>query len=1096
MTLPEASPSIVKQAQGLIHKVMTTPNSSKIIGEHLPSDVLMAHRPQSIAESYRHGQAVAHILAGWEAGAMLQAAGLLHSFAYKKLLSIEQIAAECDPQVAFLCDQYWRIVRQIPEGQRRGKPQATKRVKLYIAAYCDFALALLGAANLWDHFIVARQSDAAFQRIFADEAQDVIIPLLEMLGMWGLKTEIEAWLMQRGQHQQDYHLLVKRLTQMEETRVQGFERVKEKLQAQLPRAQLSCHLPLPAQIYDPRFPEKAHPEALQKLTVNILMNSEEECYLALRWIHRFWAPVEHGLLDYIGQSKLNGYRSLQTTVIIPLDNNHIRTQFIIRTHEMEKINQWGLLALQAEVQPPVELSRTWWRNRAADYAKICSAPLGALPATLYVFSPQGELFPFRRGCTVVDYAYQVHSELAHQCKRFKVNGEVVSPTTILRHLDLVELERDPQFPGPTLVWLAAARTERARSHIGRLLKRQKQDHLQGRAVLDRQLRELEEHYRIGIPSYRLDQALNQVVRQLNFERLEKLLAEIAAGRVATDPILHPLFSEEVARQVELPPGVRLRPNQLSLAQCCKPRPGDEIVGRARQQEGRVNHLKIHRADCPQIRDFTQQIVLKWRLQPLLNVVARLEVTALAEDRLLSDALQVFEPGSSHVTLHKVDAIARHGMAHLSFTVEARNRQLIDKIAQTLRQLPGYKINEVRQMALLFSEREELVRPMTATGFNPYRRHPVQEREMFFGRAEELARCYNLLRSGVGVIFVQGQKRVGKTSLLFHLKKHYLNHRSKTPVFIDFQLLSHIGGPSFYYEIASAVYNDLQVDHHLGELEPPLRELFEMDPTRQLMSYLKSIQSHFGFRKLVLLIDEFSRTIDTYQQNNLDDTLFQQWRGIIQATIPQVSYVMVVQQQTYDRLQQQTDQQRLAPIWHLLELGETMPLRPLNEQDAYQLIERPTYNHLEYSPEALHLIWRLTGGSPFLIQAFCFNLVRHMTLGNRREVEINDVEAVQLDFMHPGESLFAHLLDMIQSPAAEAVCRYLSRTLHETDQPVSLEELHQALLHLSEKQLDDTLEKLVGQDILVETKPEAWQFTSLLFGRWLAVNRILEQHGLN
>jgi (p)ppGpp synthase/HD superfamily hydrolase len=1083
------------QAMALVQKLMGVTHRDKA-GGPLPPQGLMAHRPHSLAESYRHGQAVTRILAGWQTDPAVQAAGLLHSFVYKKMLSPEQIAAECDPRVAFLCNQYWQILSQIPDSQRRGRPQATKRVKLYMAAYCDFDLAFLGAANLWDHFSVARQSDTAFQRLFADEAQEVMIPLLEMLGMWELKTEIETWLMQRGQHQQDYQFLVKRLAQLEETRVQSFELVKAKLQPRLPTAQLSCPLPAPAQIYNPHFPEKAHPEALQKLTVNVLMETEEECYLALRWIHCFWEPAEHSLVDYIGQSKLNGYRSLQTTVIIPMGNNHVRTQFIIRTQTMEKINQWGLLALQSQSPQPVELPRTWWRDRTDAYAKICSAPLGALPATLYVFSPQGELFSFRRGCTVVDYAYQVHSEVAHQCKRFKVNGEVVGPTTVLRHLDLVELERDPQFSGPNQVWLAAARTDRARGHIERFLKRQRQDHRHGRVVLDRQLRDLEEHYRISISPYRLDQVLNQVARQLNFERLETLLAEIAAGRVATDPILHPLFAEEVTRQVELPAGVRLRNNQLSLAQCCKPRPGDDIIGRARQREGQIIQLKIHRADCPRIKHFAESVALKWRLQPRLNAVARLEVTALAEDHLLADALQVFQPGSAHMMLHKVDAIARNGTAHLSFTVEARDRQMITKLAQELKQLPGYTINEVRQMELLFAEREELMRPMTPTGFNPYRRHPVQDREMFFGRSDELAQCYNLLWTGVGVIFVQGQKRVGKTSLLFHLKKYYLNHRSKTPVFIDFQLLSNLNGPAFHYEVASAVYNDLQAGHHLGDLEPPLRELFEIEPTGQLIAYLKRIQSHFGVKKLVLLIDEFSRTIDAYQQNRLDDALFQQWRGVIQATVPQVSYVMVVQQQTYDHLRQQTYEHLLTPIWHLLELGETLYLKPLSEQDAYQLIQRPTHNHLEYSPEALHLTWRLTGGSPFLIHAFCFNLVRHMAAGNRREVEWSDVEAVQLDFMHPGESLFAHLLDMVQSPPAEAICRHLARALNQADQTVSRRDLALALPHLSEKQLAEALEKLTDQDILVEVKPDTWQFASLLFGRWLAINRILEQHGLN
>jgi GTP pyrophosphokinase len=113
--------------------------------------------------------------------------------------------------------------------------------------------------------------------------------------------------------------------------------------------------------------------------------------------------------------------------------------------------------------------------------------------TLYVFSPHGQLFQFHRGCTVVDYAYFVHSDLADQCLHFKVNGQRVEPSTVLRHLDLVELEHDAHAPGPTQVWLNAARTSRARSKIKRFLKRRGQDVFQGERIVREQLSRLAEH---------------------------------------------------------------------------------------------------------------------------------------------------------------------------------------------------------------------------------------------------------------------------------------------------------------------------------------------------------------------------------------------------------------------------------------------------------------------------------------------------------------------------------------------------------------------------------------------------------------------------
>lgn len=1082
---------VVTRAQALAQQTVETYSSNTAIADCLPPDAFMAHRPKTLAESYQHGAAVAQTLAQWQAEPALQAAGLLHSFVCKGVLPAEQIVDTCNERTAFLCQTYWHILQQTPE-QQRGKAHVIKRVKLFIAAYRDPALAFLSVASLRDHFVLARQSDPSLQRLFANEAREVMLPLLDMLGMWQLKTEVERWVMKRGQSRQDYQHLEKRLWQTEKTRVNAFEQVKQKLQPELPpTARLSYKPPTPAQIYRPHLPEKAHQEAFQKLTVDVLVGTEEACYTALRWIHRFWPPVEYSLVDHIGLSKLNGFRCLQTTVIVPLGSNHVRADFNIRTYEMEQINKWGLAALLMKERQNAELTGAWWRNREEGVKKISSAPLGGLPETLYVFSPQGQLFRFHRGCTVVDYAYQVHSELAHQCKRFKINGEGMSATTVLRHLDLVELERDPQFPGPNKAWLNAARTDRARSHIERFLKRQSQGHLQGQQMINRQLKELSEHYRIDIPEHRVEQALKQATRQRDFERTEHLLAEIAAGRVSTDPILHPLFAEEVVRQLELSNGARLLPHQMNLAQCCKPRPGDDIIGRAKYRDGQMVRLKIHRADCPRIAHLPGAIELQWRLQPQLNTVARLEVIALAEDNLLLDTLKLLHVDMPQITLHKVESISRNGIARLSFTVEARDQQLIDKIKQNLENLSGYKINQVRQMQLLFSEREELARP-TTPAYNPYRRHPVRDRDMFFGRTEELAAIYELLNLEAGVIFVQGQKRVGKTSLLLHLTKHYLNRRPTVPVFIDFQMLGSLTPPTLHYELAHAVYNSLQANTRIVELEPPLKDLFEMDPTPQLIDYLKNAQSHLGVKKLVLLIDEFSRTIDAYRQNKIDDTLFQQWRGVIQATVPNVSYVMVVQQQTFNHLRRHQNRPDVIPIWHLLELGETLLLKPLSESDARQLIERPTYNHLEYTPQAIRYVWRLTGGRPFLIHAFCFNLVRHLAHQNRRQVGRQDVDTVQAEFMHPHESLFAHLIDVIKEiPHAVSICKQLTRQLRHADRPVALAEIHAALPQIPDTRLRNSLQKLTDQHILIEPEPDKWQFASLLFGRWLAVNTVLD-----
>jgi len=1090
MTATVTSP-VMFQAQALAESLVGSDETTVTFPNTGP-DSFMGLRPNSLAESYRHGQKVAQVLAGWQADADLQAAGLLHSLVWQDVLGPERITVACGQRVSFLCGEYRRILQQQPEGRRSGLPRVLRRIKLFTAAYREPDLAFLGVASLYDHFILARQGEAPYRRSFVDEARQVMVPLLEMLGMWELKDKIEAWVMQQGQSRRDYEYLSKRLVQTEEARRQAFELISIRLRPVLPeKADLACKIRSPVHIYNPHLPQKTHPEDLQKLSVDVMVESEADCYEALRWIHHFWKPAEGSLSDYIGTSKINGYRCLRTAVILTQEAGHIRVHFHIRTRQMDEVNRWGLAALRLRDRYQVVLPQAWWSQRAETYAQISSAPSGSLPETLYVFSPQGEVFRFHRGCTVVDYAYAVHSEVAHRTKRFRVNGEVVGPTTILRHLDLVELEQDPQFSGPNRVWLTAARTSRARSHIERFLKRKGQGSAQGQKLFERELQKLKTYYRLDIPEHQVERALHQMARQLKLDRPEDVLAEIAAGRLTSDPLLHPLFSEEITRQVQLPSGLRLFPHQLNLAQCCKPRPGDDIVGRPRLRRADVVGLKIHQAGCPHIVDNQRTVPLTWRFRPRLKTAVRLEITGLHEIHLLDEILQLFYTGLPQLVLHKIEYVTRNGVARMACTIEAKDQALIDLIVQKLEQLPNRKINEVRQMQLLLSEREELART-GPTSFNPYRRLPVRDREMFFGRSEELAYVYELLRAGVGAIFVQGQKRVGKTSLLLHLKEYYLDRSFAVPVYIDFQILGHLTGPAFfYYRIANAVYNELQADDRISYVGPPLWELFKGAPLNELTTYLRSVQSHFGSTRLVLLIDEFSRTIDAYRQQKLDHDFFQEWLGLLQATMPHISYVMVVQQQTYNAMLEQIAEHSLDPIWQLLQIGETLAVKPLSEKDARQLIERPTYNYQEYSTDALQYVWRLTGGSPFLIQTFCFNLVRHMARGARRRVELADIKVVAEEFMHPNESIFAHLLDMVRG-VGQKVCWQLTQFLDETDQAVPLAELSAALPDVPAERLLSAVQELAGQHILIETEPDTWQFASLLFGRWLARNTVLEQ----
>jgi len=1044
-----------------------------------------------------HGLAVARTLAQWQASPELVAAGLLHTFLWKKLATPEQIAQLCGWDVAALCRDHQRILQEEPLNRRPGTPNVHRRIRFYVAAYRDPRLALLGVADIWDHFRSAREGAGPERRTFAQEARECYVPLLEMLGMRALQDELADWAFEQAERKA-YQKLQRLLAADRPLHQQAFEQVLAALPPALPEAEPPVwEKHRPARVYDGRYSELAHPEVFQTVSIKLVVPEEKRCYTALQAIHRIWRPLEGRVADTVSICKLNGYRALETTVETFVENaRRLLLHFTIVTPEMDAINQQGLAAVLGRGPSAPELANAWWNRREEANRHIHSAEPGAQPETLYVFSPQGELFSLPQGCTVVDYAYRVHSHLANQCRTFWLNGVPVEPMTRLHHLDLVWVEQDPRAPGPTQAWLNAARTSRARQLVRRFLRRQGHSFQTGRHILERRRQKMEQHYGFRLLNEDVERTLREATRKLKLGRVESLLEKIADGHLSVDKLLHPLFAREIARQILLPEELRLGVHQVQLAQCCRPRPGDDILGRVRRRGGRAVGISVHRVDCKDHlkANRVETVPLEWRLIPLQRSVDRLVMQARDSSGILGQVLEHIYARQPKMTLHEVRAVARHGRARLELTVEAEGENLLEDLVADLEVLPGHQVDEVRRMGLLPSEVEALALPIN-TPTNPYNRLPVEDPDLFYGRKEELGRIHRWLLDNQGMICIRGQQRVGKTSLLLQVKRQY----SQTgldehlypvypglylPIVVDFQTFGHMESNQLFYAVAEAVFNELQHRGRIGSVGAPPRTLFQISPAQQLISYLRDIHAQAGLR-LLLLLDEFSTTIDAYHQQVLDGHFFSQWKGLVTATRDFASYVAVIQEQTYSQLSQSAAASVPAePAWQALQLGPSLVLSPLHQQDARDLIQRPVRNYFEYAPEALERVLQLTGGSPFLIQGFCYSLVNHMAHTQRRRVELADVKEVERSFLRPGENLCTHLVGRVHG-LAMPICTELARLTYPDGRPVAQERLLEALPDMDPELVMRTLHEMAEKHILIPSEEKHWRFASLLFAGWLA-----------
>lgn len=1118
----------------------------------------------SPADRLDHGRQVAALLKEWGAGPQLQTAGLLHSLIWGRTLSPAEAAELGDAHVSFLCQEYQRILEKKTEGkgqsQGQGQSFSLKLVKFLVLGYGDRDLALLGAADLWSHYQLSKSGNADHRAKYQQIARQILCPYLHFLGMAELENQLWIELDVAAATAMDPEAQITPVLEndavfayvqgLTHTHLPGVALVAE------PVAALANRASQQSQSHDSKsedgpssLPTSGSPNPKLPRHYGLLVESNEDCFQTLYRLHQFFIPEAGTVRDSITHCQPNGYRSLQTTVL----HEDLPIQFEIYTRSMDKINRWGLAAAHLKKgsssqhlatsassaaqsmggQNPENqdseyqneaLSTAWWNQTDGKFDRIESAYIGALSEILYVFSSSGKLHEFYRGATVVDYAYSVDSKQAAHCRRFFVNGEAVEPATILHHLDLVDLEYDPSAPGPTRVWRSAAFTPAARSAIDLHLKHHGEGAVHAQQVIDDRLKELETHYGFRMSEERVNQGISQEVKQRNLPSKESLLAEISTARLHVDRILHPLFATEILRQIQIPPSLSLRPHQLILGECCRPKPGDEIVGAPHRHEGIIDQMEIHgiacelatseQADAPvdaQAADASPVdtlIPLQWRLQPNSRTVAQIEMRALDEERLLADAINQIHEVATDVVLHRSAFLARNGGATVRFVLEAPSREVIDTIADGLQNLPNRTVDEVYQIDLPLSEQRELVQSDSAAQANPYTRMPVYEEGMFFGRLQELNEIRDWLRSHIGIIWLVGQKRVGKTSLMLHLKNHVLDRAEYTPVYLDFQILHSLEPVDITFEIASTVYVELQNAGHSGghstELGPPLRTMFEYDPMSNLIRYLKSAQSNPQVGKIVLLIDEFSRTTDAHRSGDLDENFFTQWRGLVQMTQPGIKFIIVVQQQAFNQMNKQgstingaiNDAINEDPSWHLMELGETQHLRPLTEKDARNLIEWPIRNYMQATPELLDRIHALTGSSPFLIQSFCFKLVSHMMRLNKGQLEWSDLDMVRMELLSPTESIFAHLLDMIQG-STNAMCVLVAKIADQELQKnsratplVAWSQIASTYPVFLSNRLRSSLNDLCDRHILIAVErngTESWRFSSILFQEWLALN---------
>lgn len=660
-----------------------------------------------------HTITVATILKDLRMDTATIAAALLHDTLEDTDLSLDELKRLFPEPIPTLVEGVTKIGRMQFVTSREAQIENIRKIILAMAR--DIRVLVVKLADRLHNMRTLRFMPEEKRIEISQETLDIYAPLANRMGMVKIKVELEDlamyWL-----YPEEYKELSRRVAQKKREREEkigvAIEDLSELLEnAGIPNVEISGR---PKHFYSifqkMRKSDLSFEEIYDLNALRIFCNTKGECYEILGLIHNFWTPQPNRFKDYIALPKANQYQSLHTTVI---GHEGIVTEVQIRTHEMHDIAEHGIAAhwrYKEGKQPQAGDDRflKWLRDLSAwiqdpgDPNSVLDAlKMDVFADVVLCFTPKGDVIELPGGATPIDFAFAIHTKIGLRCVGAKVNKRMVTLKTELKHGDIVEIETS-NTGHPSRDWLEIAKTGRARSKIKHYLKSKEMGIWvnTGRENLNRLLRERN----IDVPKAELEARLEEIKGVFRLETIDDVLAEIGFGSISSQAALRRMNPEWTKKH----PKKRATPQkkatdqvpiliegesglQIRVANCCRPIPGDEIVGFVTRGRG----ITVHHKKCASVsrletsEENTGRILTaKWNITEghVRNVLVRVEV----EDR--TGLLLELSSALSNLNIFITGINSRRGEDFgtiiIDFDLQIFDQNQLQKIIQTFYKIKG------------------------------------------------------------------------------------------------------------------------------------------------------------------------------------------------------------------------------------------------------------------------------------------------------------------------------------------------------------------------------------------------------------------------
>lgn len=579
-------------------------------------------------------------------------AALLHDVPDDTAVTIEEIKKEFGKEIAFLV----RGVSKLGKIKYRGIERHVENLrKMFLAMAKDIRIIIIKLADRLHNLTTLYALPEKKQKRIALETLEIYAPIAHRLGMGKLRGELEDLAFPYA-HPEQYKWLKSKIHDRYQEREEYLKKVKPIAEKKLKKSSINyIGVHVRAKRYYSLYKklEKYNMDfskIYDLVALRIIVPTLEDCYAALGAIHQNWKPLPNRIKDYIAVPKANGYQSLHTTVFCV--NGKI-TEFQIRTPQIHLESEYGVAAhwsrpetMQAKYHG-IKKTHLEWINELKKWQQDITQPKEFLKSLkidffkyrIFVLTPKGDVVNLPEGATPVDFAYQIHTELGHRCGGAKVDGQIVPLNYPLSNGQIIEIVAKKEAR-PSRDWLRFVKTNYAKNKIKDWFKQY----------------EDKEEIEKTLPKEKIEPN-----KEIIIQRLSKKMSETLITVRGEENIL------------------------VSLAKCCKPLPGESIMGYVTT----LNSITVHYHKCPNIvnkKEKRRIVPVSWKnamaIQP-----ATMEILARDRMGLIKDITTVLSKLRINITNINASEPSQ-GVALALITLEVGHINQLNEAQKKLKEIKG------------------------------------------------------------------------------------------------------------------------------------------------------------------------------------------------------------------------------------------------------------------------------------------------------------------------------------------------------------------------------------------------------------------------